>query len=71
MSREKQIPRTCLDCGEEKRTTVHPDEEKEYYCVECLIREGRKTYNSSNPMIGFVSVIIIFIAGVLIGRWLF
>ena len=71
MTREKHIPITCLDCRIKKRTTVHPFEEKEYYCEDCLIRTARTTYNSSSSMKGLVYLVIIFIAGLLIGSWLF
>ena len=42
--KEKPIFRICLDCKENKRTTVYPREKWNYYCETCLKKTAEEAY---------------------------
>ena len=67
---EKSIFRICLDCGQDKRTTVHEDEEEKYYCEECQKRTARIAYSDKGVRYGawiLIGVAVVaFIAGYLV-----
>ena len=84
MAREKSIYRVCEECGVNKRTTVYPYEEAQYFCEPCLKTAGAIELKKGdlrgiesfeekrmNPIIGPIILIIIFVVGFVIGSWLF
>lgn len=81
---ETQITRVCEKCNLEKRTTVYLEEERTYFCEDCLKTAGRRelllpkgrmviTSNSledSNPLKWAVILIIAVTIGLLVGKFL-
>ncbi len=67
---EKTIYRTCGNCATEKRTTVYPEEEKEYICEKCYKDIAKVALKESSPWKGFFIAVFIFIVGILIGKFL-
>ena len=63
---EKTIKRKCNNCKTERRTTVHPDEEKEYICEQCYKSIAKTALKESSPTKGFVIAVIIFITGMFV-----
>ena len=72
---EKKIYRTCVNCGEEKRTTIHPHEEEEYLCGECCRSIAKTALDKSSvgkgTKIAVILVVISLIVGYLIGKFIF
>ena len=72
---EKKEWRVCLNCLEEKRTTVRKEEEEKYYCEQCLKRIARTALKQSSPKKGLNiliwTIVISVIIGYLIGKYLF
>ena len=66
--KEKSIYRMCLDCGQTKRTTVHKEEEENYYCEECQKKTARLAYSSTKKgaLISIIIAVLFFVLG-----WLF
>lgn len=73
--RENQVKRKCVICKEDRRTTVHPDEEYIYVCGVCLRDEGKKlllqtTTSSKGYWKALGLVIVLLIIGILMGKYI-
>lgn len=64
--KETTIKRVCNNCKIERRTTVHPAEEKEYICEVCYKSIAKIALKESSSLKGFVIAVIIFITGMVV-----
>ena len=79
MTREKQIDRRCNQCKFDKRTTVYPSERAVYFCEDCETKAGRIALmnpladDTEKPSIikGALIGLVVFLAGLAFGKWLF
>ena len=60
--------RFCLRCDEVKKTTVLEEEEKKYYCEDCLKEIARVALKESSPVKGFIIIGIVAIVAYLLGK---
>ena len=61
--------RVCLNCNEEKRTTVRKEEEVDYYCEECYKKIAKVALGKSTPVKGFIILGIAALIAYILGKF--